>query len=301
MAGSFEPSGQWTHISDTLITKEVAADLAGFRSSTVNYRLALWDPRSNGVRYLKDLIYNLGEELSEANLVRLRRIRNREVGDPITVRCGGEDLCIDYLQTVYELEFIGGALDLAHGNVVEIGAGYGRTCHGILSNYDIDNYVIIDLPNTLELSRAYLRTVLDEEDFARITFVTNDDATAVPDLRYDLCININSFGEMTQVTVRNYLDLIAGRCRHFYTKNQVGKYLDKSLDDHAHGSAAVARALSTGPLREVIGIHDADAVRSQRSKFLDAYRPGAGWVSLADSRAKPWSFYWQALYRGPGA
>ena len=53
-------------------------------------------------------------------------------------------------------------------SVVEIGAGYGRTCHSILSLYpNITEYHIIDFPQMLDLSRAYLKTVGTNENFEK--------------------------------------------------------------------------------------------------------------------------------------
>lgn len=297
MADDYGQSPQWARITSTLITEDAIADMSNFKSSGINYKMALWDPRPNGVRYLKDLIFNLGSQLSQANRVRLRRIHNREVGNPITVRCDGDALCIDYLQAVYEIEFMSSAVELDHMNVLEIGAGYGRTCHALMSNHSIETYTIIDLPNSLEVARRYLSAVLDGGQFSRMVFIANDDAASLPEAaRYDLCININSFGEMTADVVRNYLRLVAGRCQHFYTKNQVGKYLDKSLDGHSQGDDVVTLALSTGLLRDIIDIYDSDAVRAERVKFIDAHRPGPDWVRIADGWAMPWSFYWQVMY-----
>ena len=120
--------------------------------------------------------------------------------------------------------------------------------------------------------------------------------TSLPDgMRYDLCVNINSFGEMTNDCTK-HLKLIAVTVIT-YTKNQVGKYFDKSLDGHSQGTEVVAYALSSGPLRDVIDIYDSNAVEAQRPKFINAYRPGREWVCVADAWGIPWSFYWQAVYR----
>ncbi|OXM59611.1 putative sugar O-methyltransferase [Amycolatopsis vastitatis] len=298
----YEQSPQWAQINDSVFADESATDMARFKSDGINYKFTMWDPRINGVRYLKTLIYNLACTLSPENLARLRRIANREVGAPVTVTYGGDAICMDYLLAVQELEFVSGHVELDGGRVLEIGAGYGRTCHAFLANHDLAEYWIIDLPKSLEMSEKYLREVLDEHQFAKVRFVAVDDIDDVtwPGW-FDLCVNINSFAEMTAETVRNYLALIDGRCRAFYTKNPVGKYLDVTLDGHVQGADTVALALSTGPLTDVIDIHDSDAVAGERAKFLEAYRPAAGWVCAEDGWAKPWSFYWQALYLAPGA
>ncbi|WP_326560811.1 putative sugar O-methyltransferase [Micromonospora sp. NBC_01796] len=298
MADKYGGSTLWDTYHRTRITKESSVDLAGFKSAGVNFKLALWNPRTNGVRYLKSLIYNVADGLDDAGWQRLRRIGGRETGAPIAVRIHGELVCMDYLQAVLELEFMERHVALDGGTVLEIGAGYGRTCHAVLANHDVAGYYIVDLENSLDLARAYLREVLDADDFAKVRFVPAGDLEeTLAGLRFDLCLNIDSFAEMDAEVVRNYLAFVARHCRHLYVKNPVGKYLDPSLDDHAEGQELVAMALRTGLLRDVIDIHDSEVVRVQSAKFVDAYRPAAGWTDLADEWAPPWSYYWQALYR----
>jgi putative sugar O-methyltransferase len=294
----YEQSQLWAHINESQATTASVPDLAGFKSSEVNYRLALWDPRTNGVRYLKELIYHLAASMTEENWTRMRRIRNREVGDPIAIRYHGEQICMDYLQAVFELEYITAHVGLDDLRILEIGAGYGRTCHAMMSNHAVAAYYIVDLDNSLALAREYLRRVLTEEMFSKVHFMTVhglDDS--LKSMRFGLCINIDSFAEMTADTVANYLALIDDRCDFFYVNNPVGKYMDKSLDDHRHGDEVVQWALRAGPLRQVIDIHNSQAVEAQADKFIAAYRPADQWECVASGHAVPWSYYWQALYR----
>lgn len=297
MTVEYGASALWTYNNERVLTEDAAADLTGFKSGRVNFKLALWDPRPNGVRYLKALTYALGARLRPVDRERLRRIRNREVGDPIAVRFDGDVICLDYLQAVLELDFIAGELDLDGARVVEIGAGYGRTCHAILANHDLAGYHVVDLGNALRLSRAYLRAVLDDEQFAKVTFHGIDDLGDTFPRDADLCINIDSFAEMEPETVRNYLSLIDERCRHMYVNNPVGKYQDKDLDNHSQGADMVGMAMRTGLLRDVVDIHDNRAVAARSAAFVSAYSPGAGWACVADAPAPVWSYYWQALYR----
>ncbi|GAB7042964.1 MULTISPECIES: putative sugar O-methyltransferase [Catenuloplanes] len=300
MSQTYGRSPLWERYNDTQVTKEAVAELAGFKSGDVNFKLALWDPRVNGVRYLKTLVFNLAAGLSPANWARLRRIAHRDVGDPFSITYDGEPVCLDYLQAVLELEFIESRLELAGARVLEIGAGYGRTCHAMLSNHDVAAYHIVDLENSLDLARRYLAAVLTAEQLDRVHFhgvSEAEDGGALRALRFDLAVNIDSFAEMTPGTVRAYLDLIDGHAAHLYVNNPVGKYLDKSLDGHSQGDEVVELALRTGLLRDIVDIHDNRAVAAQSRRFLDAYRPGPGWTLLADARTVPWSFYWQALYR----
>ncbi|BCL25337.1 putative sugar O-methyltransferase [Streptomyces aurantiacus] len=290
----------WKYIGENEVNAELIGDLAEFKRSELIYRLTYFDVRTNGVRYLKTLIRNLAGQLDPASWERLRRTTGREFGRPYSITYDGEPVCLDYLRAVSDLEFIEKNVDLDGGCVLEIGAGYGRTCHTLMSNKDIVSYVIIDLPTTMALSQQYLRAVLSEEQFGRIKFVPIDEIEeSLGSAEFDLCINVDSLAEMSIETFRYYLALIAGRCSYFYTNNQVGKYADKSLDGHARGEDAVARALDAGPLVDVIDIDDNRAVREQARKFVAVYCPAADWRCVADDWAPPFTWYWQALFQAP--
>lgn len=297
MARSLQASPQWDRITKYWVTEDAAVDLANFKSDTRNYNISLWNPEANGVRYLKTLVYGLAAQFGPGDWARLRNIAGRGVGDPLTVRYDGEEVCLDYAQAVLELGFIERRVALRGARVLEIGAGYGRTCHAILSNHDVAEYCIVDLGNTLRLSRRYLREVLDDARFAKLRFVHVDDIDEVLDSAgFDLCINIHSFTEMTPETVQGYLDLIDHKCRAFYAKNPLGKFLDKKLDGHFKGDEAVQMALQTGPLRKVLDIFDSEALEAAVPDFIEAYRPGPDWQCAADARAIPWSYFWQAVF-----
>lgn len=295
----FEPSPLWARYSETTVTEELATDLTDFKSSPEN-KLSMWDPAVNGVRYVKSLIFHIGMSLSEQNLARLRRIGNRHIGSPITVRIRGEHMCTDYLLGVHELDFIARHVTLDGARLLEIGAGFGRTCHTLLSNHDIASYHIVDLPSTLALSRAYLTEVLTPEQLSRVHFVTIDEADALFAVsRFDLAVNIDSFAEMTPETVTSYLAAIDETCRWFYSANPVGKYSDPALDGHSYGAELVNMAMATGPrpLHTVIDISDLEQVQAQVPTFLDAYLPGTAWHAVADGHHLAYTHYWQGLYR----
>ncbi|WP_051043211.1 putative sugar O-methyltransferase [Nocardiopsis xinjiangensis] len=294
MDDKYGRSPLWEHHNSTAITRKAVTDLSGFKSNAVNFKLALWDPASNGVRYLKTLAHELAMRMSEEEWRRLRRVRNRDVGAPISARVHGQDVCVDYLQAVFELGFISRNVTLDNARVLEVGAGYGRTCHSMMSNHDIAEYCIVDLDNALLLSRAYLERVLDEESFSRIRFVRAEEVeAALEGRRYDLCVNIDSFAEMNPETVEHYLNLVDAHCAHLYVNNPVGKYLP---DGHSDDDEVVRYALSTGPLRQVLDIYDSEAVSAAAVRFVSAYRPGEHWKCAAEARSVPWSYYWQALY-----
>ncbi|WP_051794906.1 putative sugar O-methyltransferase [Kibdelosporangium aridum] len=281
------------------MTDGAASDLTNFKSDRRNHKISLWNPDANGVRYLKTLIYNLAKELlGPDDWKRLRNTLHRDIGNPIAVELEGESICLDYLQAILEVAFIEQQLDLHGARVLEIGPGYGRTCHTLLSNHDIASYCIVDLNSTMQFSMRYLRTVLDDAQFAKIDFVSVDDVDDTLESRhFDLCVNIDSFHEMAPETARGYLDQIARRCSFFYVKNPVGKYLDKSLDGHSEGNESLVHAMRSGLLRQVLDVHSSEAVKAAVPAFISAYRPADEWTCVADGWAVPWSFYWQAIYR----
>ena len=298
MAKSKVNSNQfWNNINQKYLSEGMIRDIENFKSNDVNFTIALWNPKVNGVRYLKTLLYNLCTTLSKENWQRITKIRSRNIGNPFTVQYNNEEICLDYLQAVHELEFISGNLHLDGLNILEIGAGYGRTCHAIMSNCEVKSYLILDLKNCLYLSQEYLKRVLKPDVFSKIIFVTTDDFEKLEDIHFDLCINIDSFAEMDLDVIKKYLGYINANCHYIYVKNPVGKYMEKSMVDHSKGEESVELALNTGILRDVIDISDNQAINLQVPKFIKAYQPGSDWVCIGNSWAVPWSYYWQAMYK----
>lgn len=293
-------SALWRFNNQTHVTRELVKDLGNFKSGLVNSKIALWNPQTNGVRYLKTLIYNLSAILPPESWHKIGKIENRHVGSPIMVRYHGEEICLDYLQAVLELEFIEAHFELEGSTVLEIGAGYGRTCHAIVSNHEVERYCIVDLPNCLDLTARYLREVLDRETFHKIQFILAEDFDFLDDGRFDICINIDSFAEMDVEVVQRYLSYVRSHCSCLYVKNPVGKYLDKSLDNHSEGEQVVELALNAGLIRDIIDIDDSEAVEAQAGRYLEAYQPGSEWRCIGAAWAVPWSFYRQAIFQKAG-
>lgn len=287
----------WKIINSSVITRENIRRLSTFKSGSLNFKISLWNPQTNGTRYLKALIYNLASSLTHIQWAKIDKIKNRDFGGPIVVRYNNREICLDYLQALFELEFIEKNMRLDNSDILEIGAGYGRTCHAIISNHNVKSYSIVDLRNCLQLSRKYLKNVLGRVQFSKVHFITADGCSTLPNKCFDLAINIDSFAEMEPRVVRFYLNYVKDQCRYFYVKNPVGKYLDKTLDNHNQGARAVFIALHTGILRDVIDIHDSGSVSRDARKFLKVYNPGASWRCIDSSWAKPWSFYWNSFYK----
>lgn len=106
--------------------------------------------------------------------------------------------------------------------VVEIGAGMGHLARLMLLVYDVRQYVIVDLPQTLAFSFAFLTTEFPdlrvllyspeadpgEVESAQLVFVPAEYAADFQLTDFDLAINTASLGEMNSRTIRHYMGLI---------------------------------------------------------------------------------------------
>jgi SAM-dependent methyltransferase len=130
------------------------------------------------------------------------------------------------------------APDRSPTRVIEIGGGYGRTAEAALNVFAGSvTWVMVDaVPASLGYARDYLRAACPD---ARIGFYYDGDAADIKNFdcyiapawhfqelnggeRYDVCVNIESFQEMTQAAVDAYIglfDRIADDDAIFYLSN----------------------------------------------------------------------------------
>jgi len=119
--------------------------------------------------------------------------------------------------------------------ILEIGAGYGGMAHHFMTLFPEARYVIVDLPETLLFSASYLtmihgenRVVLldqdsqiapDSPDGGLFLMVPNFLLPSLSSLHFDLAMNMDSFQEMTESQVTEYLKFLAPRTKVLYSKN----------------------------------------------------------------------------------
>jgi len=291
----------WKCINQQVLCNPNNIDLNTFKSSKTNFNISLWNPKKNGVRYLKTLLYTLLSTSSTTDFELYKKIKNRNIGSPITVKIRGEEICLDYFQAIDEAKTISKAVSLNGAKILEIGSGYGRTCHTFLCLYpEIESYCVLDLEPCLILSKRYLEAVLSTGLFSKIRFIGIQDFECLQEEAFDLAINIDGMADMQEETVLDYLKYIDGHCNGFYCKNTVGKYLDKSLDGSTDYDESVEIALNSGILREIIDIFDGEQIDRQTEIFLEAYCPSTAWECVSHGPAPPWSFYHQAVYKNRG-
>ena len=128
------------------------------------------------------------------------------LGDPLPVRFDGrlvsQDLASSALETATIDRVLGGR---APARILEVGAGYGRSGHALLTAYPDAQYTIVDIEPTLSMSRWYLGSLFPKD---RLRFLLPEEAGSLGDGEFDLALSISSLQEMTNEQITHYLGLL---------------------------------------------------------------------------------------------
>lgn len=150
-------------------------DIHKFRNiGGFNSKLSTWDPLEPSSRYFKSLLFEFASYLDNKiinhsdlklnNLTKgsgieyfIKRIKKRNIGQPITINYYNNLIDIDYLLSIEEMLFLNSELS-EDSIILEIGPGFGRLAHSILSNYsNIEKYYLIDLPWMIDISKKFFK------------------------------------------------------------------------------------------------------------------------------------------------
>jgi hypothetical protein len=301
-----KPSNLWSNITSTLFSNIDDDFVNSFRiPGGVNARLAAWDPYDKSMRYYKFLLYNTACGKTFEFFETYKKIKDVNVGQPVSVNIGGCDINIDHLFAVEEALFIRGALKSEIKSVIEIGAGFGRTCQTLLSiEPSIQSYTIIDLPEVLNLSKLYLKKampeLIDKVEFIDCRSGLFKERTA------DLAINIDSFQEMMPAVIDGYMMDVISNCHLFYCKNPTGKYSPDTVGLQNINPEQLTDVYALGYCREVFDLFDEKALGMAAQNYLAAYLPpppkkhaarGGQWRLVADEAMVMFPYLHHALYR----
>lgn len=298
---TLEVSNLWKSLCADLFADTDDAFLEGFRRpGGANNRLAAWDPFDKTMRYFKFMLYTAAERQSERFFALYRALGNVDIGQPIAVTLHSCAINIDYFLSIDEFLFLESAIDLQSiRSIVEIGAGFGRTCHTLLALCaagQVEQYIIVDLPEVLELSRRALAKLIPQH-YRKVRFIDATNERDWQGLTAELVINIDSFQEMPTATIDSYMRRLISNCRLFYVKNPIAKYDPKSVGLTIVDSHKLQDVLSLGYCRDVIDIFDDVALGKARPVYLEAYRPASIWQLVADRPVEMFPYYHHALYR----
>lgn len=262
----------------------------------LNSRLAAWDPMEKSSRYFKSALYSAVKNKPELFFKTYRKVENTRVGNPLDICVNETKINIDYFFSVEEILFLQDNLNISKINsIVEIGAGFGRTCHTLLTLYpNIRKYVIVDLPEVLNLSRIYLKRVLPNQ-FNLIEFI--DCTTYGGGINSDLVINIDSFQEMERGTIDYYFQSIIMNSKYFFCKQPVGKYNPEIVGLVKIKRDILSDVYKLGYCNDVIDIFDSSAIANAAEIYRNKYLPKGNWFIVNFANCSIFDYYQMVLFK----
>lgn len=171
----------------------------------------------------------------------LDKLAEPEIGNPPRVLRNGRLISQDLANSALEAQSMLAGLPGTSGvkRVGELGAGYGRNAHVLLSLLPGVRYVVIDIPPALYVSQRYLSSVFptrkifkwrpftsysevkEEFDQAELAFLLPSQIELLPDGCFDLFVNVSSLHEMRLEQIKYYFAQIRRLVRDqgwFYLK-----------------------------------------------------------------------------------
>ena len=254
-------------------------ELENFREpKKCNDLLGVWSIKDNSSRYYKALMYEFAlymdnklKKGSKNSIIEiLEKISNQNIGNPTTINYRGKEVSLDYILAIEELNFCDEVLKESE-TICEIGAGFGRTCHSILSTHDIKEYIIIDIPEVLNISNLFLKRVLKKEIFKKINFIEANNYSSIK--KIDLVINIDSLQEIPYKTSLDYFNWISEKGKYFFSKNAMGKYDPNDIDIEITKVNEYKAALKMGIMQKKYKLHNTDERIIAVEEYLKLYCP----------------------------
>jgi SAM-dependent methyltransferase len=187
----------WRHWQNTINLKRFRGD-GHYLAQTVGSNLE--------ARYLASTAY--AEAIDEWGLL-------RELGEDGSFGCHtyqfgeGPTTSRDLLDSVLEISYLRSSLDLGRESgirVLDVGAGYGRFAHRLLRTFPNATLAAVDaVAESTFLCEFYTRYRGVDD---RVTTIPADELERLQACQFDVCVNIHSWSECSQESVRFWMRLI---------------------------------------------------------------------------------------------
>ena len=282
-------------------------NLNNFRNTKKHNIFANWSPYKRGLSFHNFLIYNFIKLFSEKKIINLhKKLKKTNLGNPPGIMFKKRFITIDDCWTLEELMFLEKIIKRNY-TILEIGAGYGRTAHGILNTFKVKKYFIIDLNTNLQLAKRYLKKILEKNKFDKLVFIPyenfNFEKLEFKNLlkRYnnskkgkniDLAINIDSFGEMKPRLINQYLNFLKDVSSSFYFKNTVAKYKPRDLINHlSKNNKPPKYNMELNFEKKIINVFDDKQIEKYTKISNQNYNPDNNKFSCISANSKLINFY----------
>lgn len=193
--------------------------------------------QSLALNFLSQMIWDYAMK----NCPFLDKLAEPEIGNPPRLLRNGRLISQDLANSALEAQSILAGLPGTTGvkRVAELGAGYGRNAHVLISLLPGVRYVVIDIPPALYVSQRYLSSVFPgrkvftwrsfqsyaeiktEFEQADLAFLLPSQIEMLPDGCFDLFVNVSSLHEMRLEQIKYYFAQIRRLVRDrgwFYLK-----------------------------------------------------------------------------------
>jgi putative sugar O-methyltransferase len=292
----------WDSLVRNQFAKIDASFLASFREpGNANNRLAAWDPYDKSMRYFKFLFFHQLQAKNTEFFANYAKIGPTSLGNPVVIMStSGQSINLDHFFSIEEYTFLDANLNTGElRHILEIGAGFGRTAQALVNLFEnVEVYTIVDLPEVLALSRAYLGQVLEATKFAKLRFVNALTLEAGQEgiSTVDLVINIDSFQEMPRQTIEYYFRRFIDSAGYFFSKNAIGKYSPESVGLRGIDESQLLDVFSLGLSTRMIDIFNPADLALARTQHVDDYRPNASFTVVAQEPLGIFPYYHNVLY-----
>lgn len=212
--------------------------------------------------YLMDACHKLEALERKMGRVPTSELTMAPIGNPYGIYRDGVFVRSGADYHYYYSKKIQGLLDSCdHKRVIEIGGGFGGMAAFLMKNSAVEQYVDVDLPETLALATYYLMSNFPNESFS--LYGEHDHGESMQDFRFvmlpsfaieniqnsgfGVAFNSYSFSEMSSESANNYIDILGTLApKHIvhvnHTKNAATKADDFDLEKF--GYSLINRSIS---------------------------------------------------------